>query len=86
MVSIGTKDSHQEKTSASRLPGMLRYRLFSIRQEDKIAYYIQIVLNGEHCTKRLPCSELTDARRLFRRLQEGTVTPCTLADILEDMV
>lgn len=85
MALIDTKDLQQEKESASRLRGVLRYRLFSICQKGKSAYFIQVILNGERCTKRLPCDGLTDARGLFRRLEQGTVTPCTLADILEDM-
>ena len=63
----------------------VRYRLLSMCQAEKTAYYIQVILDQEQCTQPLPSDNRQSAIDIFERIKRGTVTPCTLADVLEDM-
>lgn len=62
----------------------VHYRLLSAPNKDG-NYYIQIILNQEKCTRRLPCTEREKAKEIYEMLKQGRVTPCTLGYILEDM-
>ena len=62
--------------------GTARYRFCELRfaGED---YYAEILFEGERVAAHLS-REREPARRLFDALVEGSVTPCTLFDVVTD--
>ena len=63
--------------------GLARYR-FCTSRFVRPEYYVEIVLDGERAAARLG-EDYPTAQILFDRLVCGTVTPCTLEDIIEDI-
>ena len=62
---------------------LVRYRLcasYFVGTE----YYIEIVLSGERAAAHLGTERAT-AQHLFEKIVSGTVTPCTLKDIVQDI-
>ena len=60
-----------------------RYR-FCICRFARSEYYAEIVLGDERAAAHLG-EDLAAAGRLFDLLVRGTVTPCTLCDIVQDI-
>ena len=69
----------------SRLPTLLRYRLLRVPHENGDLFYIHVRMGQERCTLPLPVYRSEDAKAKFEQIVRGSVTPCTLADVLEDM-
>ena len=62
---------------------LVRYR-FCTSRFALAEYYVEIVLGNERAAAYLGGDHLA-AQCLFDRLVCGTVTPCTLADIIQDI-
>lgn len=71
----------EEKRSVEGLE--LRYR-FCGCYFAKGQYYVEICLGNERAAVYLGTNKEA-AYEVFKRLVSGTVTPCTLADIMEDI-
>ena len=89
----------QEKLRAFRLirteertcgPLRLRYDLLSFDRCKCPVYGISVTLTTGHSEERVEIFDVTrDAYRalmLFESIVIGTVTPCTLTDVLEDLL
>ena len=62
---------------------VVRYRLWMYRAS-LVRYAVEVSTEAETRFAYLG-SDFADAARLFTLLCEGTVTPCTVSDILEDV-
>ncbi len=62
--------------------GLVRYRL-CVSRFARAEYYAEIVFGDERAAARLG-EDYPAAQLLFDQLVCGTVTPCTLADIIQD--
>ena len=62
---------------------VVRYRLWMYRAS-LVRYAVEVSTEAETRFAYLRCN-FADAARLFILLFEGTVTPCTVSDILEDL-
>lgn len=61
---------------------MVRYRFCTFRFAEP-EYYVEILYGAERAAARL-CEDYARAQILFDILVEGTVTPCTLIDVVTD--
>ena len=61
---------------------MARYRFCAFRFAGP-EYYVEITYGAERAAARLG-SDYAEAQILFDRLVAGTVTPCTLIDVIAD--
>ncbi len=61
---------------------MARYRFCELDFAGS-EYYAEILMGTERAGARL-CRDYTRAKRLFDALVAGTVTPCTLIDVVTD--
>ncbi|MBE6724143.1 MAG: hypothetical protein E7576_02935 [Ruminococcaceae bacterium] len=75
------------------LPGLsLVYALFRTKRSgrDGFAYSVSVSVTGEYGSETATASDLTDSREdaelIFRLLADQTVTPCALADVLEEIL
>lgn len=62
---------------------MARYRFCAFRFADP-EYYVEILFGAERAAARLG-EDYPSAQILFDKLVAGTVTPCTLRDVIEDI-
>ena len=76
-----------------KLPGLsLVYALHRTKRAggDGYAYSVSVSVTGEYGSETATASDLTDSReeaeRLFCLLADQTVTPCALADVLEEIL
>ena len=63
----------------------IRYRLLSVRGEQGTRYEISIRLKDECSAAVLPFLNRSDAISAYRKIKNGSVTPTTLHDVIEDM-
>ena len=75
-----------EKTQNTSLPTALHYRLYCLqsRQAEPL-YYLEITLGQERFCCPLNTASLSEAKRIYRLVLKGKVTPCTARDVLEDI-
>lgn len=71
---------------APRVTAAVRYRLLRVRVRDEELYLISVRLGSERCTAILPATSLTQARAFYRAIRDGLVTPCTLSDVVSELV
>ena len=84
------------KKSVTRLPGKsgilsLEYRLIGTMLRDGgKSFSVAVSLKTKNGTETALASDLarsvSRARRIFFRLYRGTVTPCALGDVLEELL
>ncbi len=84
-TSLLLKQDQAKVKNSSHSSKLLRYQLLCVPHKHGDAYYIHIRMGKEHCTLPLPTRQREDALVKFDQLVRGTVTPCTLPDILDDM-
>ena len=90
------KDSGRTVMTAvrkERLPGLsLVYALYRTKRAGKAgyAYSVSVSVTGQYGSETATASDLTgsreEAERLFALLADQTVTPCALADVLEEIL
>ena len=75
------------------LPGMsLVYALYGTRMKGlkDVSYSVTVSVTGAYGSETAAVSDLTRSReeadRIFALLADGTVTPCALKDVLEEIL
>lgn len=63
----------------------IRYRLLRVRGKSKDHFFICIEFRSERVCRRLLTNDVDAASRTFCQIARGKVTPCSLADVLQDM-
>lgn len=62
----------------------IRYRLLRLKYGKKERYCISVRYGKDHKSCLMPVCDIDCARAAFRSFVEGTVTPVTLRDVIED--
>ncbi|MBO5897810.1 MAG: hypothetical protein J6R04_02240 [Clostridia bacterium] len=76
-------------TTIDRVPqtfATVRYRLLRVRVRGEELYLISVRLGSERCTAILPATSLAQARAFYRAIRDGLVTPCTLSDVVSELI
>jgi hypothetical protein len=76
-----TNIDHLPQVSAT-----VRYRLLRVHVRDEEHYLISVRLGREHGAAILPTTSLAQARAFYRMIRDGLVTPCTLSDVISELV
>ena len=75
-----------ERATAPRASLRVRYRLLRSTVRGASYYHISVRLGTERCTVALPTQDEDKARAFYRLIRDGLVTPCTLPDIVSELV
>ena len=66
-------------------PNHIRYRFIRIRRGTETTFAIYAQYRDDQLTLPIPAQEEGRAREIYRLIVNARVTPCTLADVLEDL-